>query len=107
MAADANGTVVSRAYSGKTMRVLRNDVTDRYEAQPSLLRCFPDQLLVSVREGSFHLGGDESTTGVDPTREGYPAGQAVGGVASVEPAGDLVRSMVQQAQEVIDRLARL
>src|SRR5665213_3008511 len=39
-----DGTVVSRAFSGKTMRVLRNDTTDRYDADPSLLKKFPDQL---------------------------------------------------------------
>ena len=107
LAAGADGTVVTRAYSGKTMRVLRNDTTDRYEADPSLLRPFPEQLGVSVGDGSFHLGGDEDTVGVDPRREGYPAGQAVGGVTSIEPAGEIVLAIVRQAQAVIDQLAAL
>jgi len=46
-----DGTVVSRAFSGKTMRVLRNDTTDRYEADPSLLKKFPDQLAVAFNDG--------------------------------------------------------
>ena len=107
LASGADGTVVSRAYSGKTMRVLRNDTTDRYEADPSLLRPFPEQLGISVGDGSFHLGGDERTEGVDPRREGFPAGQAVGGVTTIEPAGDIVRTIVRQAQAVIDRLGAL
>ena len=61
-----DGTVVSRAFSGKTMRVLRNDTTDLYEQEPTLLKKFPEQLVVSLHDGTFHLGGDESTPGVDP-----------------------------------------
>jgi NAD(P)H-dependent flavin oxidoreductase YrpB (nitropropane dioxygenase family) len=86
------------------MRVLRNDTTDRYEADPSLLKKFPDQLGVAFSEGTFHLGGDETTEGVDPHREGYPAGQAVGAITSIIPAGDIVRSIVEQAERVIDGL---
>ena len=82
-----DGTVVSRAFSGKTMRVLRNETTDRYEADPSLLKKFPEQLLVSRADQTFHLGGDLTTEGVDPMREGYPAGQAVGGIEDVVDAG--------------------
>jgi enoyl-[acyl-carrier protein] reductase II len=96
-----DGTVISRAFSGKTMRVLRNETTDRYEADPSLLKKFPEQLGVAFAEGTFHLGGDETTEGVDPKREGYPAGQAVGAITSILPAGDIVRSIVEQAEQVI------
>jgi enoyl-[acyl-carrier protein] reductase II len=102
-----DGTVVSRAFSGKTMRVLRNDTTDRYDADPSLLKKFPDQLAVAFNDGTFHLGGDEHTTGIDPRREGYPAGQAVGAITSIVPAGDIVRSIVDEAQRVIDGLNAL
>ena len=89
------------------MRVLRNDTTDRYEANPSLLKKFPDQLAVAFNDGTFHLGGDENTLDVDPRREGYPAGQAVGAITSIVPAGDIVRSIVKEAQRVIDGLAAL
>src|SRR6202034_4399156 len=58
-----DGTVISRAFSGKTMRVIKNDTTDLYESDPSLLKKFPEQLFVSHHEGTFHLGGDETTEG--------------------------------------------
>jgi enoyl-[acyl-carrier protein] reductase II len=101
LASKEDGTVVSRAFSGKTMRVLRNETTERYEADPSLLKKFPEQLRVSFEEGTFHLGGDERTTGVDPRREGYPAGQAVGAINSLEPAARIVREMVDQASSIL------
>jgi enoyl-[acyl-carrier protein] reductase II len=105
IAAREDGTVISRAFSGKTMRVLRNDTTDRYEKDPSLLKRFPEQLAVSLSDGTFHLGGDETTPGIDPAREGYPAGQAVGGISSLVSAGDIVRSIVADAEEVLARLS--
>ncbi|MGH3733312.1 MAG: NAD(P)H-dependent flavin oxidoreductase [Acidimicrobiales bacterium] len=104
--AHEDGTVISRAFSGKTMRVIRNDTTDRYEADPSLLHAFPDQLATSHREGTFHLGGDDATIGVDPRREGYPAGQAVGGIHEILSAGEIVTRMVHDAEGILHRLAQ-
>ncbi len=99
-----DSTVITRAYTGKTMRALRNEVTDRYEADPASLRRFPDQLAVAVAEGTFHLGGDESTPDVDPAREAYPAGQAVGAIDALIPAGEIVAAMVHDAEAILGAL---
>ena len=107
LASREDGTIVSRAFSGKTMRVLKNETTEFYERNPSALKPFPDQLGVSFREGTFHLGGDESTPGVDPAKEGYPAGQAVGAIEALVPAGELLVAMVADAEAVLGRLAPL
>ena len=98
--------MVTRAYSGKTMRVIKNDTTERYELDPTLVKKFPDQLDVSIREGTFHLGGDDTTLGVDPRREAYPAGQAVGAIDGLVPAGELVTRIVEQADAILTRLSR-
>lgn len=105
--APEDGTVVSRAYSGKTMRVIRNSKTDFYESDPTMLKKFPAQLEVSFSDGSFHLGGDESTPDIDPSIECYPAGQAVGAISTLVPAGEIVRSMVREAAKEIARVAQL
>jgi enoyl-[acyl-carrier protein] reductase II len=102
-----DGTVISRAFSGKTMRAIKNETTERYESDPSLLKKFPDQLFVSHHDGTFHLGGDENTPGVDPRREGYPAGQAVGAIQEILSAGEIVRRMVSEAEDDIARLSTL
>jgi enoyl-[acyl-carrier protein] reductase II len=106
LAASEDATVVSRAFTGKTMRVLKNATTERYERDPSALRPFPDQLGVALRDGTFHLGGDEATPGVDPAREGYPAGQVVGAITEVVPARRIVTDMVAEAESVLSRLTR-
>lgn len=99
-----DGTVISRAYSGKTMRVVRSAYTDEWEAKASELERFPMQAVRSINEGVFHLGGDESTEGIDPTRECYPAGQATGGIHEITPAGDILRGIVEQAEAVLGRI---
>jgi len=98
-------TTVSRAYSGKTMRVVRNRFTDHYEAHPEELKKFPEQLGVAYGGGAMHLGGDSFTDGVDVDKECYPAGQGVGGITELVPAGELVGRFVAEAEAVLDRLS--
>jgi enoyl-[acyl-carrier protein] reductase II len=98
-----DGTVISRAYSGKTMRVVRNEYTAHYEAHAEELERFPGQLGRSIGEKAFHLGGDLDTLEVDPGRECYPAGQGVGAIDELVPAGELVRRFVAEAEEALAR----
>src|SRR5579875_2489997 len=107
LASAEDATVISRAYSGKTMRVLRNEYTSHFEHHPEELQPFPGQLARSVGDGAFHLGGDLQTEGVDPAKECYPAGQGVGAIAELVPAGELVRRFVADAERVLSRLGGL
>ena len=101
-----DATTITRAYTGKTMRVLRNDRTDRYEADPTMLRPFPEQLAISLADGSFNLGGDDTTPDVDETVEAYPAGQSVGGIAELIGASELVARINAEAEAILTRLGR-
>ncbi|HLX87039.1 MAG TPA: nitronate monooxygenase, partial [Acidimicrobiales bacterium] len=98
-----DGTTVSRAYSGKTMRVVRNDYTRFFDEHPSELQAFPGQLGRSISDKAFHLGGDGDTLEVDPARECYPAGQGVGAIGELVPAAELVRRFVAEAEEALAR----
>lgn len=104
---DADGTVITRAYTGKTCRVINNDYVAEFEAAGGVAEPFPGQVIKTFTEGVNHLGGDENTPGVDPTREFMPAGQGVGGISELVPAGQLVHDMVAEAERVIARLASL
>lgn len=101
-----DATTVTRAYSGKTMRVLANAYTAWWDEHPDELEPFPAQVVRSMNDGAFHLGGDEATAGVDPDRECYPGGQGAGTISAVVPAGDIVRTMVAEAEAVLRRLGR-
>ena len=61
LAAREDATVVSRAYSGKTMRVIRNSYTAYFEEHPDELAAFPAQLRRS-------MGDRASTSAPGPTR---------------------------------------
>ena len=63
------------------------------------------QYVRSVEDGANHLGGDLDTPGVDPDREFMPAGQAIGAIDELVPAGDIVRSMVAEAEAVLAGLS--
>jgi len=107
LASREDQTTVSRAYSGKTMRVVRNTYTDYYDAHPDELKKFPEQLGVSYGNGAMHLGGDSFSDGVDVDKECYPAGQGVGGITELVPAAVLVERFVTEAEAALDRLAVL
>jgi len=107
LASREDQTTVSRAYSGKTMRVVRNTYTDYYDAHPDELKKFPEQLGVSYGNGAMHLGGDSFSDGVDVDKECYPAGQGVGGITELVPAAVLVERFVTEAEAALDRIADL
>jgi enoyl-[acyl-carrier protein] reductase II len=97
-------TVVSKAFSGKTCRVVRNAYTQHFEDHPEELKPFPAQLLASMEDGANHLGAGPDTE-VDPEREFWPAGQGVGAIGELIPAGDLVRQFVAEAEAVFERVS--
>jgi enoyl-[acyl-carrier protein] reductase II len=99
-----DGTVVTRAYTGKTCRVVANQYTQDFETGERELQPFPTQVLVSMQDGANHLGGDESSEGVDPSIEFFPAGQGVGAIDGLIPAGDLVQRFVDEAEAVLAKL---
>ena len=99
-----DGTVISRAYTGKTCRVVRTEWTNHFEHHPDELEPFPAQAVASMRAGVNHLGAPDGTE-VDEAREFMPCGQGVGAIDSLIPAGDIVRSMVAEAERVLERVA--
>jgi enoyl-[acyl-carrier protein] reductase II len=103
--AHEDDTVISRGFTGKTLRALRNQWTRHIEEHPEELSKFPEQMGKAVAANALHLGGDEQTP-VDPDKECYPSGQGVGAINELIPAGDLVRQIVDDAEHALARAAR-
>ena len=97
-----DGTVISRAFTGKTLRAVRNKTTQYYEEHPEELKPFPEQMLVSTSGGFLHLPQGDDATGVDPDRECYPAGQGIGAIHDLVPAGELVGRFIAEAETALD-----
>jgi enoyl-[acyl-carrier protein] reductase II len=103
--AGEDATLITRAYSGKPMRVLKNAYTDHFVQHPEEIEPFPTQLRQSMSSGAWHLGGDDQTTDVDTSKEGFPAGQGVGGIDRLVPAAELTANFVTEADAALGRLA--
>ena len=106
VASREDDTVISRSYTGKPCRVVRNEWTNHYEEHPEDIKTFPLQAIASSQANVNHLGYP-SGTNVDTSREFYPAGQGAGAVSELIPAGKLVRDIVAQAEEILQKLARI
>jgi enoyl-[acyl-carrier protein] reductase II len=106
LATKEDGTVVTRAYTGKTCRVVANEYTRSYEDGDRATQPFPQQFVVSLQDGANHLGGDETTADVDPAKEFFPAGQGVGAIDELVPAAELVERFVTEAEAILAKLAR-
>ena len=98
-------TVISRSYTGKPCRVVRNEWTNHYEQNPQDIKTFPQQAIASSQDNVNHLGYPSGTL-VDTSREFYPAGQGAGAVNILIPAGDLVQDIVTQAEKILSQLGK-
>jgi enoyl-[acyl-carrier protein] reductase II len=105
LGAKEDSTVISRGFTGKTCRVLRNDYTQYWEEHPDELQPFPQQFIRSMNDGANHLGLGLDDDRVDPNKEFFPAGQGVGGINELVPAAELVQRFVTEAEEILDRVA--
>ena len=106
IATPEDGTVVSRAFTGKTCRVVRNDWTAHFDEHPDELQPFPAQAIASMKAGANHLGAPDGTV-VDIEREFMPCGQGVGAIHDLVPAGELVRLMIDEAERSLARIDSL
>ncbi len=103
---DETGTVITRAYSGKTMRAIRTEYTDEWERKPEELQAFPMQAMRATQDGVWHcLAGPEA--GLDPERDCMPTGQSAGGIHEVKPCRDIIAGIVAQAESILGRLPKV
>ncbi len=102
-----DGTVITRAYTGKTLRALRNSYTQHFEDHPDELQPFPNQIGRSMTDGAMHLGAPPDAEGIDPDKECYAAGQGIGGIDEILPAGEIVHRIVEEAERTLDQLGAL
>ena len=103
-----DGTVISRAFTGKTLRAVANETTRYFDEHPEELKPFPEQLI----GGRWRAAGCTSAATRNARRRSRPGvlpGRARASARSTSciPAGDIVRSIVAEAETRwrLDRLA--
>lgn len=99
-------TIRTRCYSGKPMRVQKNPYVDDWEKRPQDIQAFPQQAMLSSRAGVMGgIGGQME--GLDADKSCFAMGQSAGGVRDVLPAGEIVKRILKEAEDSIDRMAKL
>jgi enoyl-[acyl-carrier protein] reductase II len=98
LAAQAKDTTLTKSYTGKNLRTLRNEWTAKWEDRDDELTGFPTQYAVAAeRVETGYQDGD--------VNEGLmPAGQGVGLVTQLMPAAEIVHEMVRDADAILRRL---
>lgn len=96
--ATEDSTVITRSYSGKPLRVIRNKWTDEWEQRTDEILSFPKQFrhsgevyVVARRDG-------------DTDRGSMPCGQGAGLIDELLPAAEVVRRVVEEAREALSSL---
>ncbi|MCH8132905.1 MAG: nitronate monooxygenase [Deltaproteobacteria bacterium] len=101
-------TIVTRCYSGKPMRVVRNAYVDDWESRPGDIQPFPQQIIVSQSNDVMPLlRGDTSGVGIDRDTVCMPVGQGAGGILDILPCAEIIARVMNEARETIDRLSKL
>jgi enoyl-[acyl-carrier protein] reductase II len=99
-------TVVSRAYTGKTCRVIRTSWTQQFEDHPEKLKKFPEQVMLAAGAGVQQLGSGPDVI-LDTDKAFMACGQAAGAVKEIVPARQVVEEFMEGCRRTIDRLASL
>ena len=98
-------TAITRGYSGKPMRVVRNRYVDQVEAHPEQILPFPDQMAASMQDGLLApLGGAGE---IDPDVACLPCGQGAGAIREILSCAEIVDEVMADAERTIARLAEL
>lgn len=101
LAAQTDDAVVSKTYSGKTSRRLRNKLIDLYESSGAPIYPMPLQghLVIDIQERAEELQ--------DLRYLSVPGGQNVSRIQSIKPAAEIMADLVNEAEQVLERLQRV
>jgi|HubBroStandDraft_6_1064221.scaffolds.fasta_scaffold05135_6 enoyl-[acyl-carrier protein] reductase II len=100
--ANESETVVSRCWTGKTLRAIRNPTTDEWERHPQDIRPFPQQAQLMHDKGLMGFLFPEMAD-CDPEHNCFPAGQGCGGIHDVPTCKQIVDEIVSQAEAILSQ----
>lgn len=108
LAAGSGDTIRSKVRTGKPARQLRSAWHDEWEAHPEVSP-LPMPLQGMLSEGAFPRISKAAEAGVLGAIEldSYFVGQGVGMMKSSKPVGEVVRGLIEELGETIERLAHL
>ncbi len=95
-------TVISRCWTGKTLRAIRNETTDEWEKRKSELKPFPIQAMIMHQAGVMKFT-DPRDTGEepDPNKNCFPAGQGCGAIKEIKTCKEIIDDIMEEAEAIL------
>jgi enoyl-[acyl-carrier protein] reductase II len=93
------GTVVTKAFTGKPCRVIRNKYADDWLGREDEIKPFPFQLMVDGYKVDAAIGRGDTEIGF------MPAGQISGLIHELDTAEGVVQGFIAEANEVLAQMA--
>jgi enoyl-[acyl-carrier protein] reductase II len=94
-----DSTIRTRGYTGKPCRTIRNPYITALDKDPAKIQPFPQQVMYSTSQGVMDYDGRRGEC--DPDRTFMPAGQGSGSINEIRPAGEILRSIVDDAERIV------
>lgn len=103
--AQEDSTLRTRAYTGKTCRVIRTPYAMEWEKDPSKIQPFPMQAQISSRNGVMNFTGTNGD--VDPERTFMPTGQGAGLIHEIKPAAEVFADLLLETEAALRKAQQL
>lgn len=97
-------TLRTRCFTGKPARTIRNRYAESWEKRQDEIQPFPMQVMLSAQSGVMDYMGIAGDA--DPDRYFMPAGQGMGMIDQIKPAGEVFAEIVAEAQAVLAQLQK-
>jgi len=99
-------TIITRSYSGKPMRVFKNEWVADWEKRPQDIKPFPQQAMLSGQAGVMGgIGGQ--IEGLSRERSAFAMGQGSGAITDVKSSREIIDEIMAEAEEIIARMSAL
>jgi enoyl-[acyl-carrier protein] reductase II len=103
--AHEDSTLRTKAYTGKTCRVIRTPYAMEWEKDPAKIKPFPEQAMISQRNGVMNYTGVRGD--VDPERTFMPTGQGAGLIREIKPAAEVFADLLRETEAALNKAQQL
>jgi len=97
-----DSTMRTRCYTGKPCRVIRTSYAAEWEKDPSKIKPFPQQGMISRQNGVMNYTGVNGSH-ADPDRTFMPTGQGAGLIHDIKPAAEVFTDLIREAEATLRR----
>lgn len=101
-----DSTLRTRAYTGKTCRVIRTEYALEWEKDPSKIQPFPMQAMTSQRNGVMGFTGRNGAP-FDPNRTFMPTGQSAGLIHQIKPTAEVFADLLRETEAALGKAQHL